>query len=278
MEPQPSNSLSVRGPPYAADVPDDPAALLAVALRTVPAAPLITFYDDATGERTELSTTTVANWVAKSANLLRDELGLAERAAVTVALPLHWQTAVLLLACWAIGAEVTLLRPDSDVEATELLVAAEDDLDRLAGVDAQAVLALSLLPMNRPLTAPRPGVLDYAADVLALGDRFTPYAPVDADVAALRAAPRSCTARELVDSASSLAAGLSGADRLLSVLPMDGVDGVLAGLLAPLAAGCGVVLCANSDPAELPHRAETENVTRTAGVHIGGIPALPLSG
>jgi len=32
--------------------------------------PLMTFYDDATGERTELSGATLANWVSKTANLL----------------------------------------------------------------------------------------------------------------------------------------------------------------------------------------------------------------
>jgi hypothetical protein len=37
--------------------------------------PRITYYDDATGERIELSTVTLANWAAKTANLLRDELG-----------------------------------------------------------------------------------------------------------------------------------------------------------------------------------------------------------
>ena len=38
--------------------------------------PLVTFYDHATGERTELSVTTYANWVAKTASLLADEYDL----------------------------------------------------------------------------------------------------------------------------------------------------------------------------------------------------------
>ena len=38
--------------------------------------PLVTFYDEATGERVELSATTYANWVAKTASLLQDELDL----------------------------------------------------------------------------------------------------------------------------------------------------------------------------------------------------------
>jgi uncharacterized protein (TIGR03089 family) len=39
-------------------------------LRADAGRPLVTFYDDATGERVELSVTTYANWVAKVASLL----------------------------------------------------------------------------------------------------------------------------------------------------------------------------------------------------------------
>lgn len=259
-----------------AAMPDDPAALLDAALRAAPAVPLITFYDDATGERTELSATTVANWVAKTANLLQDELGLAERAAIGVALPLHWQTAVVLLASWSIGAEVTLVGSPAGRGGAELLVAAETDLDRLAGFDADAVLALSLAPMNRPLATPRPGVVDYAAEVLAQGDRFTSFAPVDPDAPALRVADRGWTARELTDAARSAAREhrVGPADRLLSVLAMDTVTGLDAGLLVPLAAGAGVVLCRNPDRDLLARRAETERVTCSAGVHIPGVRRL----
>jgi uncharacterized protein (TIGR03089 family) len=52
------------------------AALLDDRLRNSPTAPAITYYDDATGERIELSAVTLANWAAKTGNLLRDELGM----------------------------------------------------------------------------------------------------------------------------------------------------------------------------------------------------------
>ncbi|MGF7238961.1 MAG: hypothetical protein ACQSGP_29015, partial [Frankia sp.] len=52
------------------------AAALARRLATDPARPMLTFYDDQTGERTELSATTLDNWVAKTANLLTDSLGV----------------------------------------------------------------------------------------------------------------------------------------------------------------------------------------------------------
>ncbi len=41
-----------------------------------PGDPLVTFYNDATGERIELSAKSLANWVAKTHFLLLDELGL----------------------------------------------------------------------------------------------------------------------------------------------------------------------------------------------------------
>ena len=63
-----------------------------------PVGPRITYYDDATGERIELSTVTLANWAAKTANLLRDELGAGPGSRVAVLLPAHWQTAAVLSA------------------------------------------------------------------------------------------------------------------------------------------------------------------------------------
>src|SRR6266536_5713875 len=73
------------------------------AVRADPTRPLLTFYDDATGERTELSGATLANWVAKTANLLVDGCGLGPGDRAAVLLPPHWQTAAVLLGCWSAG-------------------------------------------------------------------------------------------------------------------------------------------------------------------------------
>ena len=64
-------------------------ALLDPLLKADPMGPRITYYDDATGERIELSTATLANWAAKTANLLRDELGAGPGTRVAVLLPPH---------------------------------------------------------------------------------------------------------------------------------------------------------------------------------------------
>ena len=61
--------------------------VLARLLAADPGRPLVTFYDDATGERTELSVTTWANWVAKVASLLGDELDVEHGSRLLVDLP-----------------------------------------------------------------------------------------------------------------------------------------------------------------------------------------------
>src|SRR5687767_11353023 len=83
------------------------AGLLAGQLRRNGSRPLVTFYDDATGERVELSVATYANWVAKTSSLLQDELGLERGDTVLVDLPAHWLTPVWLGACWSNGLAVT---------------------------------------------------------------------------------------------------------------------------------------------------------------------------
>jgi acyl-CoA synthetase (AMP-forming)/AMP-acid ligase II len=67
--------------------------------------PLLTFYDDATGERTELSAAALGSWAAKTANLLLDGCGLRAGDRAAVLLPAHWQTAAVL------GALLTDVRP-----------------------------------------------------------------------------------------------------------------------------------------------------------------------
>src|SRR3954454_4406537 len=79
------------------------ADLLARELRRDGARPFLTWYDDATGDRVELSVATTANWAAKIANHLVDEHGLDAGDGGGVLLPAHWETAVVLLGCWRAG-------------------------------------------------------------------------------------------------------------------------------------------------------------------------------
>jgi uncharacterized protein (TIGR03089 family) len=254
-------------------VPDTPADLLPAALRADPAGPLLTFYDDATGERVELSATTLSNWVAKTANLLQDDLGVQGGDRIGIVLPPHWQTAVALLACWAVGAEV---RRRSVSEPTLLVCEAQLAEVLAAPAVPEEIVAFSLAPLGRGLSAPQPGVVDYAADVLSHGDRFSPHGRLDPSAPALDGV----TGADLVAQARERARqlGLSRGGRLLVSPDTDvdegraGADSILDMLLAPLAAGASVVLCRNADPAALPRRAQAERVTATLG-EAGGLRA-----
>jgi len=242
-----------------------PAALLADALRRDSTGPLITYYDDATGERVELSATTLANWVAKTANLLVDDLDVEPGSRVAVLLPAHWQHAVVLLACWRIGACVTRDPADADLLLTT------PDLSAAPGTARPPVLALSLLPMNRPCRSLPPGAVDYAAEVLAHGDAYAGPAP-DPEALALDARHGTFSYAALAASAVARAGelGLTVGDRLLAVDRQPFLP-VTDWLLAPLAAGASIVLCRNPEHTALAHRAETEQVTASLGADVAGV-------
>ena len=91
-----------------------PAAVLDNELRRDGARPFVTNYD-AGGGRVELSVATIANWVAKTAGYLEDEVGVGPDDQVGVEPTLHWLTAVMLLAGWAVGAEV-VIAPRGEVQ------------------------------------------------------------------------------------------------------------------------------------------------------------------
>src|SRR4051794_20297422 len=99
-------------------------ALLADLLRTDPGRPLVTFYDDATGERVELSVATYANWVAKTSSLFVEEFDLERGDTVFIDLPTHWLAPIFLGAAWNAGLAVTF---DREAEA-DLTVCGPDGL------------------------------------------------------------------------------------------------------------------------------------------------------
>src|SRR5699024_12271307 len=59
--------------------------------------------------RIELSGHVVANWVIKAIGHLHDEIALDPDDEVVVDLPPHWKRLTLAVACWALGARVTVL-------------------------------------------------------------------------------------------------------------------------------------------------------------------------
>ncbi|MFE5742126.1 TIGR03089 family protein [Streptomyces celluloflavus] len=222
-----------------------PADLLSAALVADPARPLVTFYDDATGERVELSVATFANWVAKTANYLQGDLAAEPGDRLALLLPAHWQSAVWLLACSAVG---VVAEVGGDPAAADLVVSGPDTLDAARGCSGERV-ALALRPMGGRFPQPPAGFADYAVEVPGQGDRFAPFAPVDPGAVALVVGGEELTgagigARALAD---ARAAGMPEAPRVLSGLPYAAWQGLSYGLYAPLATGGSVVLCRHLD-------------------------------
>jgi uncharacterized protein (TIGR03089 family) len=213
--------------------------------------PFLTWYDDRRGERVELSFRTFDNWVAKTANLLVDELGAGPGDRVGAVLVDHWQTPIVLAACWRAGAGVVAVDPDRPGPPAEGLVAAFVREEILAGAGA-ALAGTPLVALTADLlgrAGPELGrALSFSRVVPAMGDLFE--AGPDPAGDALVAGDGSATMAELLDRAAALAAGtgLTDADRMLSGRRLLTVGGAVAGLLAPFTAGAGVVLGRDLEP------------------------------
>lgn len=227
---------------------------------------MITYYDDADGARVELSVATFANWVAKTANLLVHGLDRSAGDRAVLLLPLHWQTAVVAMGCWTAGLCVT------QEGTAEVAFAGPDRLAQARSTAAEEVVVVGLRPLGGPLGDVPAGITDYGAEALGYGDSFSPSEPVDPAAPALDGR----TGAELAETARGAAERwrLGATDRVLSGLPYDTLDGWLAGLLAPLAAGAGVVLCRHLDPGAVAGRVVAERVTATAGVAVPGVRQL----
>jgi uncharacterized protein (TIGR03089 family) len=258
--------------------PGTPAELLAAALRRDPAAPLLTHYDDATGERVELSATTLANWVAKAANLLQDEFDVGPGRTVAVALPVHWQTAAVLLAAWSCGAAVieTAAEDEGGLAGADVVLAEQDRLDALAEVDAPELLGLSLHPLGMGMTGYVGSARDFALEARAQGDVFHPHERPDPSATGLLVGSLVLSLGGLVSAAREVAdrLGMVAGDRVLIDEPTAAEAGPVAWLLSPLSVGASLVLCRHADESSLAHRAATERVTATLGRRIEGIRQL----
>ncbi|MHA7289277.1 TIGR03089 family protein [Arthrobacter sp. MDT3-24] len=157
-----------------------PAIDLMTALRSGHAtSPRLTWYGP-DSERVELSGRVLDNWVAKTSNLLQDELDAEPGMRLTLDLPAHWKSMIWALAAWQLGMETVL-----DGGEAELLVT-----DRPGTVegkhDAVIAVALPALAMRWPGDLPA-GVIDYAAEVRSHGDVFMAHTDPSAAGCAIRA-------------------------------------------------------------------------------------------
>ncbi|MFE9202731.1 TIGR03089 family protein [Micromonospora sp. NPDC007230] len=229
---------------------------------------LLTCLDDATGERVELTAPQLGSWAARSASLLRDGCGLGPGSRVAVLLPPHWRTAAVLIGAWSVGMAVSfrprataglpVLEPGGDQPYDAVFVTPERLDDWLE--DVPLGTHRYLVPTGpAPLAEVPLGWLDWSTEVL----RHTDIPP---DYTAVRpwdpASPDGTSYGEWRQLASAIAEQLDlrAGDRLL----VDAAEHEqpVKWLLAPLAAGASVVICANLDRSKLAARIETEQVTR----------------
>lgn len=228
---------------------------LAARLRNDPGQPLVTFYDDASGERVELSVTTYANWVAKAASLLVDELGMERGERLRIDLPPHWLATVFLGAAWTAGLVVA---DDPDAEG---VVCGPETLPDYAGTaGSRHVLACSLLPLGVRFAEPvPPGVHDVGVEIWSQPDAFVPWdAPTTADVAV--AMDGTTQTQEQMCRTAAAGDVLPSGGRLISVANPASPSG-LATFTQPLINGGSVVLVVRAEQERLEAIATAEHAS-----------------
>ncbi|WP_200213540.1 TIGR03089 family protein [Micromonospora coerulea] len=230
--------------------------------------PLLTCYDDATGERTALTASQLGGWAARSAGLLRDGCGLAPGSRVAVLLPPHWRTAAMLLGAWSVGMAVSfrprataglpVLEPGADLPYDAVFVTPERLDDWLEDVpEGRHRYLVGTGP--EPLTDVPVGWLDWSAEVLR-------HPATPPDYTAVHASDPASPDGTSYGAWGSIAHGLAerldlrAGDRLL--VDATEHEQPLKWLLAPLSAGASVVICGNLDPARRDARIAAEQITR----------------
>lgn len=213
--------------------------------------PMLTYYHDGTGERTELSAATLGNWAAKTANYLRDEIGLMPGDDVVVALPEHWQTLAILLGSWWAGANVVIA---DDATHGSVAFVTTDDVDTY---DADEVVVASLDPFALPLKDLPIGVGDFGSAVRVHGDQYSPLG------VRAGAAIDGRSAADVLDAARAHAAasGIDAGARVLTTASWHAADGIVEQVLAPLAVGASLVVVAAADPSTVEAKAAAERAT-----------------
>jgi uncharacterized protein (TIGR03089 family) len=218
-------------------------------LAAEPSRPFVTYYDEASGERSELSVKSLANWVAKTHHLLGTELGLGPGDSALVALPAHWISVPILLGCLTAGLEVT------DAGPAEVAFVAPDTISRADAADVYAIAPRSAAVGLRD--APPAGAQDYVSAVRPQADAWAtvhmPAGPADPGLAGL-------SRSDVV--ARAQATGLAPGERLLTTRAWNAPTDWIATVFAALAVGGSLVIVVNATDDVIARRVEQERATR----------------
>ncbi|HEY6797369.1 MAG TPA: TIGR03089 family protein [Kineosporiaceae bacterium] len=250
--------------PTPAGVPD----LLRRLLTDDPGRPRLTWYGP-DGERAEFSAKVLDNWVAKTANLLVEEVDAGPGSRVAIALPAHWRTVTWLLAAWSTGACAVLVPADAaPPDDADAVVAADPELLRAAATAPRAVTVAVALPVLARGYGPglAEGALDAVVEIRSRGDVFVPLVHPVATDAALETPSGKIGHGELLPRAARAAdhAGWPAGVRLLTDA---GAERVLDEVVAPLLRLGSVVLHHDLPSLDEPARSalqDQEGITAVA--------------
>jgi uncharacterized protein (TIGR03089 family) len=201
-------------------------------------APLVTFVDADTGERTELSAVSLENAAAKIANALRDEYDLGPGATIGLRLPLHWQRSAWCAGAWTAGC---IVAPGAD--NADLVVTTAAEAATLAETAARLAV-VSLHPFGLPIAEQLPpGVDDVTLAVRQQPDAYL-FDPPTGTMPAFRTDDGVLDQSTLVDRALARGSawGVEPGGRLLVRDAVTVEDGWLASMAVPLACRASVVL------------------------------------
>ena len=148
-------------------------------MRTDPASPRLTVYDEARGTRMEFSAQTLDNWANKVANMLDEEFDAGDEVAID--LPVSWQAAVIAIGAY--NSSRTPLIDASAAPAPELIFTTLDGAARWSEVPDCVVVSDD--PFGRGVVEAGGelpvGTVDFGPTVRFYGDQ---YFGASADLAA----------------------------------------------------------------------------------------------
>lgn len=226
--------------------------------------PVLTFYDDRTGERRELTAAALAELSGKVARLLREGCGLRAGDRVAVQAPPHWQSAAAVLGAWSVGAALSFR-----LSATAGLAALDstegETLDALFVERARIDDWLDTVPDARHRFAllTNGDAPDGYRDLVTAMEDFPGTLPAYGLVRPDRAASADGTSFGAWGRLAGAIAeqwDLRPGERLL--IDANEHEHPVKWLLTPLSMGATVVLCANLDRGGLDARVAAEGVTR----------------
>jgi uncharacterized protein (TIGR03089 family) len=220
-----------------------------------PTRPFVTYYDEASGERSELSARSLANWVVKTHFLLLDELGLGAGDRALITLPAHWISVPAVLGCLTAGLELS-----ESASAAAVAFVEPSSIPSAKGVPDVYAVAPASAAVGFGDDVPS-GAADFVTAVRPQPDKWPLVrfgaGPDDPGVDGR-------TRAEVVAEAESRAAalGVGRGERMLTTRDWSGASDWLDTLLVPLVMAGSVVYVRNApDEATVTRRIEQERAS-----------------